>query len=74
MENHHYWKNLYAEGISLVGCTTFFPTASSHIITFEVLHNTCCQNDSCSEYQALQELLYKYLNLMTHKDMLSLHP
>jgi hypothetical protein len=59
MGNHHYWKNLSVEGIPLVGCTTFFPTASSRIMTFEVLHNTCCENDSCSKYQALQELSYK---------------
>jgi hypothetical protein len=47
--NLYYWKNPYLEGIPLVGCTTFFPTALSHIITFEALHNICCENDSCSE-------------------------
>jgi hypothetical protein len=74
MGNHHYWKNLSVEGIPLVGCTTFFPTASNRIMTFEALHNTFCENDSCLEYQALQELSYKYPNLVTHKDGLSLHP
>jgi hypothetical protein len=74
MGNHHYWKNLYVEGILLVGCITFFLTVSNRIVTFEALHNTCYKNDSYSEYQALQELLYKYPNLVTHKDMRSLHP
>jgi hypothetical protein len=67
-------ENISVEGISLVGCTTFLLTASNYIMTFEALHNTCCENDSCSEYQALRELSYKYLNLVIHKDMLSLHP
>jgi hypothetical protein len=75
MGNHHYWKNLSTEGIPLVGCTILFlPITSNRIMTFEALHNTCCKNDSCSEYQALQELLYKYPNLVNHKDMLSLYP
>jgi hypothetical protein len=74
MGNHHYWKSPSEKGIPLLGCITFFPTASSRIITFEALHNRCCENDSCSEYKALQELSYRYPNLVTHKDMLSLHP
>jgi len=64
MGNHHYWKNFSEEGIPLVGFTTIFPTASNHVMFSEALHNTCCENDSCSEYQALQELSYKYPNLV----------
>ena len=74
MGNHRYRKNPSEEGIPLVGCTTFLLTASNHIVIFKALHNTCCVNDSCSEYQALQEPSYKYPNLVTHKDMLSLRP
>jgi len=74
MGNHHYLKNFSEEGIPLVSCTTFFPTASNHIVIFDALHNTCCENDSYLEYQALQELSYKYPNLVTYKEMLTLRP
>jgi hypothetical protein len=39
------------EGTHSVGCTTFDPTALSHVMTFEVLHNKCCDLRLDSEFR-----------------------
>jgi hypothetical protein len=74
MGNHHCWSILSLEGIHSVGCTIFVPTALSHIMTFVILHNTCCDLRLDSEFRFHREPSYICPNQVTHINILSPHP